>query len=60
MPLAPAGFALATESTNALMFSESFSAENEALPTAAWMMPAFSTRNSTEPPFEAATASRPW
>ena len=29
---------------------------NEALPTLPWTIPAFSTRNSTEPPFEALTA----
>jgi len=32
------------------MFSTSLSSENEALPTPACRMPAFSTRNSTEPP----------
>src|SRR5262249_13673367 len=49
-PLAPAGFAFCTASANARTFSTSLSSGNEALPTPAWTMPAFSTRNSTEPP----------
>ena len=50
VPLAPAGFAFCTASAKALMFCTSLSAGNDALPTPACTMPAFSTRNSTEPP----------
>src|SRR5262245_5028398 len=39
------------------MFSTSFSGANDALPTPAWTMPAFSTRNSTAPPLAAFTAA---
>src|SRR5262249_59011181 len=56
VPLAPAGFAFCTASANALMFWMSLSAENEALPTPACTMPAFSTPNSTEPPLAPLTA----
>ena len=45
-----------TASTKALMFWFSCSSEKDALPTPAWMMPAFSTRNSTAPPLAALTA----
>ena len=45
-----------TASAKALMFSTSLSSLNEALPTPAWTMPAFSTRNSTEPPLAPLTA----
>ena len=55
--MAPAGLARFTASTKALMFSASFSSPNEALPTEPWTMPAFSARNSTAPPFDAATAA---
>ena len=57
VPLAPAGLALATASAKALMFSTSFSAGNDALPTPAWIIPAFSARNSTEPPLAPLTAA---
>ena len=56
VPLAPAGLAFCTASAKALMFCTSLSAENEALPTPACTMPAFSTRNSTEPPLAPFTA----
>src|SRR5262249_54497794 len=49
VPLAPAGRAFCTASANALMFCTRWSAGNDALPTPACTMPAFSTRNSTEP-----------
>src|SRR3984893_456665 len=49
-PLAPCGLAFWTASAKARMLAASLSAENDALPTPAWMIPAFSTRNSTEPP----------
>src|ERR1700691_3884292 len=39
-----------------MMFSISFSTENDALPTPAWTIPAFSARNSTEPPLAPLTA----
>src|SRR5688572_33327261 len=51
VPLAPDGFALVTASAKARMFSSSACSVNEALPTPAWTIPAFSTRNSTAPPF---------
>src|SRR4029077_17600872 len=53
---APAGLGFCTASAKALMFSTSLSSENEALPTPAWTMPAFSTRNSTDPPLAPFTA----
>src|SRR5262249_23655443 len=56
VPLAPDGLAFWTASMKALMFSTSFSAGNEALPTPAWTIPAFSTRNSTAPPLASLTA----
>src|SRR5207253_2411848 len=56
VPLAPAGRAFCTASANALMFCTRWSAGNDALPTPAWTMPAFSTRNSTEPPLAPFTA----
>ena len=56
VPLAPAGRAFCTASANALMFCTRWSAENDALPIPAWTMPAFSTRNSTEPPLAPLTA----
>src|SRR5262245_25846654 len=56
VPLEPAGFALATASTNALMFSTRAFSVKLALPTPACTMPAFSTRNSTEPPLAPLTA----
>src|SRR6516165_8487518 len=55
-PLAPGGLAFCTASANALMFSTSLWASNDDLPTPAWITPAFSTRNSTEPPFAPLTA----
>jgi hypothetical protein len=45
VPFEPVGFDFETASTKARMFCESCSAENDALPTPAWMMPAFSMRN---------------
>ncbi len=39
------------------MFSSSFWLSKETLPIPAWMIPAFSTRNSTAPPLEAVTAA---
>src|SRR5215831_9810235 len=56
VPLAPAGRAFCTASANALMFCTRWSAGNDALPTPACTMPAFSTRNSTEPPLAPLTA----
>src|SRR5215831_410464 len=56
VPLAPAGRAFCTASANALMFCTRWSAENDALPIPAWTIPAFSTRNSTEPPLAPLTA----
>src|SRR6516225_4695849 len=56
VPLAPAGRAFCTASANALMFCTRWSAENDALPTPACTMPAFSTRNSTDPPLAPLTA----
>ena len=55
VPLAPAGLARATASAKARMFSTSLPSSNETLPMPAWMMPAFSTRNSTTPPMAAFT-----
>src|SRR6059036_628502 len=39
------------------MFCTSLSSANDALPTPAWTMPAFSTRNSTLPPLAPFTAA---
>ncbi len=39
-----------------LAFSSSLSSSNDTLPMPAWMMPAFSARNSTWPPLAAVTA----
>src|SRR5262249_28130454 len=50
VPLARGGRPFCPASANALMFCPRWSAENDALPTPACTMPAFSTRNSTEPP----------
>ena len=56
VPFAPAGLAFVTASTKARIFCESWDSPNETLPTEPCTIPAFSTRNSTEPPFEATTA----
>ena len=56
LPLAADGFALTTLSTSAWAFSIRFSAENDTLPTGAWMMPVLSTRNSTLPALISLTA----
>ena len=55
-PLAVAGFALTTLWIRVLAFSASFAASNETLPTAQWMIPVLSTRNSTLPALTSFTA----
>jgi hypothetical protein len=57
LPLAPAGLARTIASTNASKLRRRSSFEKLALPMPEWMMPAFSTRNSTWPPLAALTAS---
>src|SRR4051812_16672494 len=49
LPLAPDGLALRIASTNAAKFSLRSASGKLALPIPAWMIPAFSTRNSTWP-----------
>src|SRR5690606_32209203 len=56
VPVAPAVRAFTTASTNAFMFSTRAVSVKLALPTPAWTMPAFSTRNSTAPPLAPLTA----
>src|SRR6188472_1291450 len=55
VPLAREGFAFLTASAKARMFSTSASSVKLALPTPAWIRPAFSTLNSTAPPLAART-----
>src|SRR6476660_1072166 len=56
LPLAADGFALTMLSTSAWTLAISESAENDVLPTGAWMMPVLSTRNSTLPALISLTA----
>src|SRR5262249_7756092 len=51
VPLAPDGFAFITASAKARMLSTRAFSLKLALPTPAWIRPAFSTLNSTAPPF---------
>src|SRR3546814_9629781 len=46
LPFAPDGLALTMASTKASKFWRSFSSPNDSLPRPAWMMQAFSPRNS--------------
>src|SRR5690606_34231055 len=56
LPLAPAGFALTIASVSALKLVLSCSSVKLILPIPEWMMPCFSTRNSTWPPLASLTA----
>jgi len=56
LPLAAAGLARSTASMNARVLASSCSTLNDFLPTRPWMIPAFSTRNSTLPPLTSPTA----
>src|SRR5690606_16332670 len=56
LPLAPAGFALTIASVSALKLVLSWSSVKLILPIPEWMMPCFSTRNSTWPPLASLTA----
>ena len=49
VPFAVAGLSFISISSSARRFCASASGLNEALPNGVWMMPAFSTRNSTRP-----------
>jgi hypothetical protein len=51
--LGAGGLALTTASAKARMFSFELLGPKLALPTPAWTIPAFSTRNSTAPPLDA-------
>src|SRR5213078_528478 len=56
VPLAVAGLSLSSISSNAVRLDASWSVLNDALPIGVWMMPAFSTRNSTRPALSSRTA----
>ena len=47
VPFAPVGLAFWMASASARAFSTSLSSSNDTLPMPAWMIPAFSARNST-------------
>lgn len=55
--MAEAGFRRSSAVTSAATFSRIWSALIEALPTAAWTTPAFSTRKSILPPLSSRTVS---
>src|SRR3546814_10410336 len=57
LPFAPDGLAFTIASTNASKLARRSSAGKLASPIPEWMMPAFSTRNSTWPPLAAFTAA---
>ena len=56
VPFAVAGFSFHRVSMRAWTLAASCSGGNDALPIADWMMPAFSTRNSTRPALSSLTA----
>ena len=56
VPFAVCGLSFISCSSSARRFSASASGLNDALPNGVWMMPAFSTRNSTRPALSSATA----
>src|SRR4029079_16738798 len=56
VPLAVAGLSFISISSNAERFDASCSGLNDALPIGVWMMPPFSTRNSTRPALSSRTA----